>query len=82
MRTIHAAVFAIAAGALSPAWAQCGTTNKACVKRCIELTPADTLKKLAYDYEAVNNHATLTEAEKKQRHKRAVVEVCTNICTN
>lgn len=82
MKSITATFVAIAACALAPAYGQDRPTDKQCVKRCVDLTPAEDLKKNVYDYEAVNNDASKTEAEKKKSHKKAVAGACTEICAN
>ena len=82
MKNIRIAFFAVAALALSPAYGQDGPTDKQCFKRCVDLLPAENLKKNVYDYEAVNNDASKTEAEKKKSHKKAVAGACTEICAN
>jgi hypothetical protein len=81
MKNINAAVLAIAAFTLAPAYGQDGTGDKQCVKRCVELTPAESIKKIEYDYEAVESDAAMTAAEKKKSHKKAVAGVCARICT-
>ncbi len=80
MNKVTAALLAIAAFAAAPAFGQEGPRAKECFQRCVDNLPAEKLKKTTYDYEAVNNDATKTEAEKKRSHKRAVAGVCKDMC--
>lgn len=82
MKNINAAVFAIAAFTLAPAYGQDGTTDKQCFKRCVDTILPENIKKEHYDYEAVENDASKTPAEKKKSHKKALAEACTRICAN
>lgn len=81
MKNPSIAFFAVAACALSAAYGQDGTTEKQCFKRCMDILPATDLKKADYDYEAVNNDAGTTDAQKKKSHKKAVANACTKICS-
>ena len=81
MKKTMTVMLAMAACTLAPAYGQEEFDSKRCYRRCLELVTAEGMKKVDYDYEAVNNDASKTEAEKKKSHKQAVAGVCKKTCT-
>lgn len=80
MKKMIAVFFALAAFGSSPAFGQDEMDSKACMSNCKEALNPSLIKKGVYDYEAVQNDVSLSDAEKKKRHKQAVAGVCKSMC--